>query len=297
MPRPTAKPKAAGLALKKGKATAGKALKSGKTAAPITPKTKAAPAKRPALAAAKPAEKKQKRTVAGKILPPAAAPAKPQKIAQPPPAPPAPVLPPVPSVDASVPPSDLHRPKPGESKGDWFSRIARDYYRFLFSVALPITRNPADAEDAVQTAVMNALKRLDQLTEYSAVISWLAMITRNSALDLLRQRKRQPGGGGDAGEIGVAAPAKDDSYAMAADVREILAQAIATLPPGYQEVVNRRHFDGLEISQIAVITGVSENNVRVRLFRAYDRLRESKAVRDALGLPPAEPQKESSEIF
>lgn len=196
------------------------------------------------------------------------------------------------SASAATPPpvaepvrSTAHLPRPGEAKDAWLARVAHDYYRFLYATALSITRSNDDAEDAVQNAVMNGLKRLDQLTEPGAIVSWLAMITRNAALDLLRRKKRAPGGGGDATVLPLAAPDKETGYEMASDTRQILANAITTLPLSYQEVVNARHFDGMEVEDIAKKFAVTENNVRVRLFRAYEKLRESVQVRKALGLP------------
>ena len=180
-----------------------------------------------------------------------------------------------------------HLIRPGEPKTDWFARVAHDYDRFLYATALSITRNNNDAEDAVQSGIMNGLNRLDQLTDGAAVVSWLAMITRNAALDLLRRRKRTPGGGGDSTVLPLVAPDQSGSeFQLSDDLREVLARAITTLPPSYQEVVNARHFRGLEIEDIAKDLRVTENSIRVRLFRAYEKLRESAQIRRALGLPP-----------
>jgi len=309
MPRPAAKPqkKSKPAAKARAKAPVAKVKKAPtKRAKPVAKAEKKAP---PAV---KPAAKKVAKPVAKKAVPavvkpapskpapkPAlklATPAAPLKFpavkakpaASPAAKPPAPVPAPVAAtVPAAAEPlrSTAHLPRPGEAKDAWLARVAHDYYRFLYATALSITRSNDDAEDAVQNAVMNALKRLDQLTEPGAIVSWMAMITRNAALDLLRRKKRAPGGGGDATVLPLAAPDKESGYEVASDMRQILANAIAVLPLSYQEVVNARHFDGMEVEDIAKKFGVTENNVRVRLFRAYEKLRESVQVRKALGLP------------
>jgi len=177
-------------------------------------------------------------------------------------------------------------PQPGESQEQWYARIVGDYYRFLYATAYPIVRNAADAEDAVQTAVLNGFKRLDHLNDNRAIISWMAMIVRNAALDVVRKRKRTAGGTGaaDAEEIQVAADEPDERYQMDEDQRSIVFDAVAELPESQAAVITLRHVEGLEIADLADRLGITANNARVRLFRAYEKLRASPSVRSALGL-------------
>ncbi|MEM1354775.1 MAG: sigma-70 family RNA polymerase sigma factor [Planctomycetota bacterium] len=177
-------------------------------------------------------------------------------------------------------------PQPGESQEQWYARIVGDYYRFLYATAYPIVRNAADAEDAVQQAVLNGLKRLDHLNDNRAIVSWLAMIVRNAALDVVRKRKRTAGGPGsaDAEEIQVPADAPDNTFQMDEDQRAIVFAAVAELPASQAAVINLRHVEGLEIAELADRLDITANNARVRLFRAYEKLRANPVVRTALGL-------------
>ncbi|MFN3169000.1 MAG: RNA polymerase sigma factor [Phycisphaeraceae bacterium] len=180
-------------------------------------------------------------------------------------------------------------PKPGETQEQWYARIVGDYYRFLYATAYPIVRNAADAEDAVQTAIMNGLRRLDHLNDERAIVSWMAMIVRNAALDVVRKRKRTAGGPGsaDAEEIQVAADEPDERYQMDEDQRDIVFDAVAELPDSQAAVITLRHVEGLEIAELADRLGITANNARVRLFRAYEKLRANPRVRAALGLDEA----------
>jgi len=177
-------------------------------------------------------------------------------------------------------------PKPGETQEQWYARIVGDYYRFLYATAYPIVRNAADTEDAVQTATLNGFKRLDALNDERAIVSWMAMITRNAALDIVRKRKRTAGGTGaaDAEEIQIAAEEADERYQMDEDQRSIVFDAVADLPESQAAVITLRHVEGLEIAELAERLNITANNARVRLFRAYEKLRASPAVRTALGL-------------
>jgi len=181
-------------------------------------------------------------------------------------------------------------PQPGETQEQWYARIVGDYYRFLYATAFPIVRNAADAEDAVQTAILNGFKRLDALNDERAIVSWMAMIVRNAALDVVRKRKRTAGGTGaaDAEEIQIAADEPEMRYQMDDDQRAILYAAVAELPESQAAVITLRHVEGLEIADLAERLNITANNARVRLFRAYEKLRENPSIRAALGLD--EPQ-------
>ena len=177
-------------------------------------------------------------------------------------------------------------PKPGETQEQWYARIVGDYYRFFYATAFPIVRNASDAEDAVQTATLNGFRRLDALNDERAIVSWMAMIVRNAALDIVRKRKRTAGGTGaaDAEEIQLPADEPDDRYQMDDDQREIVFAAVAELPESQAAVITLRHVEGLEIAELADRLGITANNARVRLFRAYEKLRENQSIRSALGL-------------
>jgi RNA polymerase sigma-70 factor (ECF subfamily) len=190
---------------------------------------------------------------------------------------------------ASMPRPQSHMdnlPQPGETQEQWYARIVGDYYRFLYATAYPIVRNASDAEDAVQTATLNGFKRLEALNDERAIVSWMAMITRNAALDIVRKRKRTAGGTGaaDAEEIQIAADEPDERYQMDDDQRSIVFDAIAELPESQAAVITLRHVEGLEIAELADRLNITANNARVRLFRAYEKLRANASVRKALGL-------------
>lgn len=177
-------------------------------------------------------------------------------------------------------------PQPNETQEQWYARIVGDYYRFFYATAYPIVRNASDAEDAVQTAVLNGFRRLDHLNDNRAIVSWMAMIVRNAALDVVRKRKRTAGGTGaaDAEEIQIAADEPDDRYQMDEDQRDIVFRAVAELPESQAAVITLRHVEGLEIAELAERLNITANNARVRLFRAYEKLRENPGVRKALGM-------------
>src|SRR5580700_11525151 len=81
----------------------------------------------------------------------------------------------------------IRRIRQGEH--DLFYELIRPYERRVYSAALAILRNVADAEDVAQEAVLKALKHIRQFRAESRFSTWLIQITVNEAL-MRRRRQR-----------------------------------------------------------------------------------------------------------
>src|SRR5260370_20837533 len=68
----------------------------------------------------------------------------------------------------------------------------REYLDGLYSYALVLSRNQAEAQDLVQETCLHALRAMERLRPDSNVKSWLFTILRNIWLNQLRQRKTVP---------------------------------------------------------------------------------------------------------
>ena len=73
-----------------------------------------------------------------------------------------------------------------------FAELYAIYSRRLYRTIIAITRNPADAEDALQVTFLRAYLALDTFEGRSSVYSWLLRIAINSALMILRKRRARP---------------------------------------------------------------------------------------------------------
>ena len=149
----------------------------------------------------------------------------------------------------------------------------------------------AEACDLVQSTFLKIWKMKDDLRDDDAEVSGLAFtIARNLRKNLARDNARltfvaemrDPGdsdsddpaaaidGQATAPSTGPAAPAASDS----AYLRRRLTEAFARLPPILREAYTMFQIGELSIREIAAKTGVSENLVKVRIFRAKEKLRE-----------------------
>src|SRR5579884_1152792 len=74
-----------------------------------------------------------------------------------------------------------------EGERDLFYELVRPYERRVYAAAFAIVRNPADAEDAAQEAMLKALKHIRQFREEARFSTWLIQIAVNEA----RMRRRK----------------------------------------------------------------------------------------------------------
>jgi RNA polymerase sigma-70 factor (ECF subfamily) len=146
--------------------------------------------------------------------------------------------------------------------GQLYERFAA-YVHAILLARLP----PQEAPDLVQDIFLSAFQRLRSLREPAAFAGWIAAIARNRAIDFFRHP---------------AMPVSDDSAdppaeTVAPDVRLDAAralQAIRELPDAYRETLVLRLVEGLTGPEIAALTGLTPDSVRVNLHRGFKLLRE-----------------------
>jgi RNA polymerase sigma-70 factor (ECF subfamily) len=164
-----------------------------------------------------------------------------------------------------------------------FYELVRPYERRVYAAALAILRNPTDAEDVAQEAMLKALANIRQFRAEARFSTWLIQITVNEAL--MRRRKdrtRMTEGIEDhRDEEGEYAPRdfadwrEIPSEALERkEVRQKLAEALASLDRKYREVFVLRDMEQLNIQETAEALGISVASVKTRLLRARLMLRD-----------------------
>jgi RNA polymerase sigma-70 factor, ECF subfamily len=129
----------------------------------------------------------------------------------------------------------------------------------------------AEAEEAVQEALIRAWTRRDACRTPEAPLPWMLEITRNEARRLLgrharRQRQAQAVRAASAADI-------EDELLAETTTRLSVAQALARLEDSDQDVLRLRYADDLTQAEVARRMGVPIGTVKVRLHRARGRLR------------------------
>jgi RNA polymerase sigma-70 factor (ECF subfamily) len=168
-------------------------------------------------------------------------------------------------------------------QSELFYELVRPYERRVYAAALAILRNEADAEDAAQEAMLKALANIRQFRAEARFSTWLIQITVNEAL-MRRRRERTrmteaiddhrdeegeytPRDFADWREIPSEALERKE-------VRQKLAEALASLDRKYREVFVLRDMEQLNIQETAEALGISVASVKTRLLRARLMLRD-----------------------
>ena len=127
-----------------------------------------------------------------------------------------------------------------------------------------------DADDLVQDVFLHAMRKLPSLRDSGAFGPWLATISRNVAMQFLRDRHRRV----TLSQDGSAKPASGSERCAARGEAVRVLEVIRSLPEAYQETLVLRLVEGLTGPQIAACTGLTAGSVRVNLNRAMYMLRE-----------------------
>lgn len=150
-----------------------------------------------------------------------------------------------------------------------FGELVRRYEGLAMRIALRITRNPAEAEDAVQEAFLRAYKALPRFDPRRPFGPWLLKIATNRALSRAR-RLRPQASLDEALEV----PERGGPQAGTGPDVERLQKALGDLSPRDRAVLSLRYDQGLPLADIARTIGLKLGAVKVRLFRARERLLE-----------------------
>jgi RNA polymerase sigma factor (sigma-70 family) len=127
------------------------------------------------------------------------------------------------------------------------------------------------AEDAVQDAFVRAYDQLAQCQDPDKFVGWFFLILRNRCFAEQRQSKTKvPLEAAD----DVAAADRTEGGAETAERRRALQQALLELTPDQREVFVLKHVEGLSYGEIAERLSTSVPSLKMRMHRAYDKLRE-----------------------
>ncbi len=156
----------------------------------------------------------------------------------------------------------IARAKGGDD--DAFGEIVKRYQGFVYRQAWGYLQNDEAAKDATQDVFVTAYEAVAYLRNDSALRQWLYRICRNHCLNIIRRADIERRSRSEAPH-----KAQPDL-----PLRVALREMISTLDDRYREVIILRYYQDLTYDEIAQILDIPVTTVKVRLFRAKNKLKK-----------------------
>ena len=169
------------------------------------------------------------------------------------------------------------------SDAQQFEAFMQRYQNMVFSTAMRLLVNQAEAEDVTQETFLRAFEHFADLRESPTAGGWLKRVATNLSLNhLTRYRSRWSffsemfsGNSDDSSENPVEFAAPDDVQEQLeqSDRHELVEQALAHLPAAQRVPLVLYHLEGLRYEEIAAKLNISLGKVKTDIFRAREALR------------------------
>jgi RNA polymerase sigma-70 factor (ECF subfamily) len=158
-----------------------------------------------------------------------------------------------------------------------FRRLVEKYQSYVFTIALRVLKQREPAEEVAQDVFLKVFQTLDSFEGKSKFSTWLYTITYRSAIDVARKKRlhtqdledeRTRNRKDDFHEDGLQRVSRQD-------LQENLQAAIDQLDPLDASIITLYYLQEKMVKEIAEITGLTETNIKTKLYRLRDRLRDT----------------------
>jgi len=154
------------------------------------------------------------------------------------------------------------------------AQLVAEYSTALYRVAFSVTRNAAEAEDAVQETFLRVLRHEARLGEIRDYRVWLVRIVWNIVLDRKRRAKTRPENE-DIADYARALPSSDrsaDATVISSQEQARILALVDRLPAREREALLLSAVEELTTAEIAAALSTTESSIRSRIFRARREL-------------------------
>ena len=155
-----------------------------------------------------------------------------------------------------------------------YERLVVKYERFVFTIAVRILKNREEAEEVAQDAFVKAYEALPNYRGDAKFSSWLYRIVYRKALDRIKKNKKirttdsvEELSTLDFTETETALTVLQDK-----ERQRIIKSCIEQLPEAEAAIIMFYYFEGLAVKEIADITQLTEDNIKIKLFRSRKKL-------------------------
>ena len=165
----------------------------------------------------------------------------------------------------------INRVKQGETEA--FSWLVDTYSDMVYTICLKMLTVEADAEEAAQDVFVKAFRYIQGFQEKSKFSTWLYRIAYNQCISVIRKKVKMI-------DLVVEVPQEEVNEEELNGLDRLSAQerskylqlAIDALPETDGVVVTLFYYDELSLAEIGEITGLTSNNIRIKLHRSRKKM-------------------------
>ena len=149
-----------------------------------------------------------------------------------------------------------------------YAILVERYQHFVFTIAFRYLKDREEAEDMAQETFIKAYRSLADFKGDSKFSTWIYVICNNTCMSHSRKRKA------DIVSLDEEHHIIADSYKDSRSQKMLIQKAIHQLPETDAQIITLFYLAEQSLEETAQILGLSISNVKVRLFRARQKLRE-----------------------
>lgn len=153
-----------------------------------------------------------------------------------------------------------------------FKKVYEATFELLFKVAFRIVEDEEAAEDLVHDSYIKANEKKMVFPSIDDAKFWLIRVVKNAALNYAKRKLREAKAYHKALYEGRQHMESGETDLLKADAIEKAKAAVDLLPPKLKEVIVLREYGDLNYKEIGQVLGITEGNVKVRVFRAREQL-------------------------
>ena len=153
-----------------------------------------------------------------------------------------------------------------------FDEAYASLFPIIFRISLRITGDREVAEDLCHEAFIRLMARPNLLPDLEQSKFWLIRVVKNLSLNHEKRRRREKNAYSRLKQLSTATDESAEKKLMAQEARASVQAALDDLPYNLRAPIVFREYGDLSYKEIGTILGISENNVKIRLFRARERL-------------------------
>jgi RNA polymerase sigma factor (sigma-70 family) len=153
-----------------------------------------------------------------------------------------------------------------------FDEVYEALFPIIYRVSLRVTGDKESAEDLCHEAFIKFMERSSPLPDVDQSKFWLIRVVKNLSLNHEKKRTRERSAYSKLTHLSLGVSDSGESVLMKEETRSCVQTALNGLPLTLRLPLVFREYAGMSYREIGAALGISENNVKVRVFRARERL-------------------------